>query len=58
MEANQTNHLRMTLTMHVLVHPVPKHVRHTAVPLGLTSEQALDSQNTLFDILYHRFEVN
>ncbi len=50
MEAMQTNHLRMTLTMHVLAHPVPKHVRHTAVPLGLTSEQALHSQHTLSDI--------
>ncbi len=34
MEAMQTNNLRITLTMHVLAYPAPKHVRHTAVPLG------------------------
>ncbi len=47
-----------TRKAHVLFHHVPKYVRRTGDQLGLTSEQVLESQHTLFGIFYHRFEVN
>ncbi len=47
-----------TRKAHVLFHHVPKYVRRTGVQLGLTSEQVLESQHTLFEIYNHRFEVN
>ncbi len=40
----------MTPKVHVLAHHVQKYVRRTGVPLGPTSDQALDSEHTLFDI--------
>ncbi len=52
MEAMQTR------KAHVLFHHVPKYVRRTGVQLGRTSEQVLESPHTLFEIIYHRFEVN
>ncbi len=44
--------------VHVLVHHVPKYMRRTGVPLKSTSGQALESQNKLIDISYHRFEAS
>ncbi len=57
-EATQARNLRMTLKVHVLVHHVPKYVRHTRVPLEFTSVQALVRQHRVFDSFYHRFEAN
>ncbi len=56
--AMQTYNLRMTSKVHVLIHHVAKYVRRTGVPLEPSSEQALGSQRTLFDIFYDKFEVN
>ncbi len=58
MEAMQTHNLKMTLKVHVLVHHVPKYVCHTGVPLGSNPEEVVERRHTLFDIFYHRFEVN
>ncbi len=58
MEAMQTHNLMMIAKVNVLVHHVPKYARLTAVRLGPTSEQVLESQHALFNIFYHRFEVN
>ncbi len=43
--AMRTYNLLMTPNVHVLVHHVPEYVRRTGVPLGPTSEQALEIQN-------------
>ncbi len=58
METMQTHNLKATPKVHVLAHHVPQYVRRTGIPLGPTYEQALESQHTLFDIFYHRFEAN
>ncbi len=58
MEVMQTQNLRMMPRVHVLVRHVPKYERITGVPLGPTSEQALGSQHTPFDIFFHRFKAN
>ncbi len=42
MGAMRTQNLWMTPKVHVLVHHVPEYVRRTGVPLGPTSEQALE----------------
>ncbi len=58
MGAMRTQNPRMTPKVHMLIHNVPKYVRHTADPRGPTSEQALESQHQFFDIFYHRLKVN
>ncbi len=58
MEAMRTQNLRMPPKMYVLVHHVPKYVGRTGIPLEPTSDLALESPHTLFDIFSHRFEVN
>ncbi len=58
MEAMRTHNLWMTPKVHVLVHHVPEYVRRTPVPLGLTSEQALQIQHIFFDIFCLIFKVN
>ncbi len=54
----QSHNLKMTSEVHVLIQHALMYVRPSRHPLGPTSEQALESQHTLFDIFYHRFEVN
>ncbi len=49
MGAMRTQNPRMTLKVHMLIHNVPEYVHRSAVPLGPTSEQALDSQHRFFD---------
>ncbi len=46
MEAIQTHNLRMTPKAHVLVRHAPEYVRRAGVPLGPTTEQALERQHT------------
>ncbi len=58
MEAMQTHNLKVILKVHMPAYHIPDYVRRTGVPLGPTSEQALESQHTLFDIFYNIFEVN
>ncbi len=58
MGAMRTHNLWMTPKVYVLVHHVPEYVRRTGVPLGPTSEQALEIQHRFFYIFCHRFKVN
>ncbi len=58
MGAMRTYNLWMTPKVHVLVHHVQVYVRRTGVPLGPTSEQAMEIQHNFFDIFCHRFKVN
>ncbi len=58
MGAMRTQSPRMILKVRMLIHNVPAYVRRTAAPLGLTSEQALESQHRFFNIFFHRFKVN
>ncbi len=58
MEAMPTHNLEMAPFVHVLVHHILQCVCRTGVPLGPTSEQALESQHTLFDIFFHRSKLN
>ncbi len=58
MGAIRTHNLWMTPKEHVLVHHVPEYVRRSGVPLGPTSEQALEVQHRFLDIFCHRFKVN
>ncbi len=58
MRAMRTHNLWMTPKVHVLVYHVPEYVRRSGVPLGFTSEQALEIQHRFFDIFCHRFKVN
>ncbi len=55
-EAMQALNLMMAPKVHLFVHHVQKCVRHTGIPLGPASE--LESRHKLFDIFYHRFDVN
>ncbi len=48
MGAMRTHNLWMTPKVYVLVHHVPEYVRRTGVPLGPTSEQALEIQHRFF----------
>ncbi len=57
-EAMQTHNLKVIPKAHVLAYHIPEYVRRNGVPLEPTSEQALESQHTLFDIFCHRFEAN
>ncbi len=54
----RTHNLWMTPKVYVRIHHVPEYVRRTGVPLGPTSEQALEFQHSFFDIFCHRFTVN
>ncbi len=54
----RTHNLEMASNVHVLVHDILQCVCRTGVPLGPTSEQALESQHILFDIFFHRFKLN
>ncbi len=58
MGAMRTHNLWMSPKEHVLVHHVPEYVSRTGIPLGPTSEQALEIQHRFFDIFCHRFQVN
>ncbi len=44
----RTHNLWMTPKVHVLVYHVPEYVRRSGVPLGSTSEQALEIQHRFF----------
>ncbi len=48
----------MTSKVHVLVNHVHKFVRGNGVALLPPSDQTMERQHKLFDIFYHRFEVN
>ncbi len=50
MRAMRTHYPRMTPKVHMLVHHGPEYVHSTGVKLGPTSEQALASQQSFFDI--------
>ncbi len=57
MEAMPTRNLEMAPFVHVLVHHILQCVCRTGVPLGPTSEQALESQHTLFDIFFPQVQT-
>ncbi len=56
-ESMRTYHLRMTLKMNAVTDDVSEPVRGTGIPLGPSSEQALDSQHKVFGIFYRGFKA-
>ncbi len=58
MGAMRTHNPRMTTKVHMLIHHVPEYVRRTGIQLGSTVEHAPKGQHRLFDIFYHKFQVN
>ncbi len=59
MGAMRTHNLWKTPTVHVIVYHVPEYVRRTGVPLGGTSEQALEIQRrfSIFAVTDCKYEI-